>query len=230
MATYNGTRFLARQLDTILEQLSGNDELIVSDDGSQDRTVELVESYADPRVRLYRNAFRSASRNFAFALSCARNPAVFLSDQDDEWLPGKVDRLCNCLAVADLVVSDCEVIDDHGSTIHGSYFALAHSGPGILKNIARNTYLGCCIALRKELLRFALPVPRGVSHDLWLGLVAEAFGTTRFVPESLSRFRRHEGSTSSAAGRSRRSLTEKLSERARAALWLARRRFATVAR
>jgi hypothetical protein len=168
--------------------------------------------------------------NFAFALSCANNPMVFLSDQDDEWLPGKVDRLCGCLASADLVVSDCEVIDDDGRTIHGSYFTLAHSGPGVLKNIARNTYLGCCIALRKELLTIALPVPRGVSHDLWLGLVAEAFGRTSFVGEPLSRFRRHEASSSFAAGRSRRSLSEKLSERARAAFWLVERRLASTAR
>ena len=81
MATFNGTRFLTRQLDTILEQLSEDDELIVSDDGSQDRTVELVQSYRDPRVRLYCNTFRNAARNFGFALSCARNTLIELLAQ-----------------------------------------------------------------------------------------------------------------------------------------------------
>jgi len=198
--------------------------LIISDDGSNDGTLRIAEAYKNQRVRLFSNQFRNAALNFAFAISQARNPIVFLSDQDDEWLPHKVERLCASLSAVDLVVSDCEVIDDMGRSIHGSYFQLARSGPGLVKNLLHNTYLGCCMAFRGELVRVAMPIPPGVSHDLWFGLIAETFGKTRFVPEALSRFRRHGGAASSAAGVSRRTLAEKVSERARAAVWLGRRR------
>ena len=224
MATFNGSRFLARQLDTIVRQLQAGDELIISDDGSSDRTLEIIEAYRGPNTRVFFNSFHNAASNFGFAISHVRNPLVFLSDQDDEWLPEKVNRLCASLASAELVVSDCEVIDETGRTIHASYFELVRSGRGLLKNLSRNTYLGCCMAFRAELLRAALPMPPGVAHDLWLGLVGEAFGRTCFVPEPMSRFRRHGGSTSFAAGVSGRPLREKLSERARAAVWLASRR------
>jgi glycosyltransferase involved in cell wall biosynthesis len=224
MATFNGSRFLARQLDTIVCQLEPDDELIISDDGSSDGTPRIIDAYKGPNTRVFFNRFHNAASNFGFAMSQARKPLVFLSDQDDEWLPGKVSRLCASLVTAELVVSDCEVIDEAGRTVHASYFELARSGPGLLKNLAHNTYLGCCMAFRSELLHAALPIPPGVSHDLWLGLVAEAFGRTCFVPGPTSRFRRHGGTASFAAGSSGRSLAEKLSERLRAAVWLASRR------
>jgi hypothetical protein len=105
-----------------------------------------------------------------------------------------------------------------------SYFELNRSRPGIVANLWRNSYLGCCMAFRTHVIGWAQPFPPRVPHDLWLGLVAELRGTTHFLGDRLVRFRRHGGSASYAAGRSRRSLLEKVETRVRAALSLASRR------
>ena len=224
MATLNGVRFLRAQIESILQQLAPTDELIVSDDGSSDGTLELLAEYRDSRVRVYRNSFRDVASNFHFALRQAGGNTVFLSDQDDEWHPRKLEVLHACLEQCDLAVSDCEVIDADGRTLAPSYFELNRSRPGIVPNLWRNGYLGCCMAFRRDVLGWALPIPPRVPHDLWIGLVTELGGTTRFLEDKLVRFRRHEHSASYAAGRSRRTLFEKMETRVRAAAFLMARR------
>ena len=224
MATLNGVRFLRPQIESVLRQLGPTDELIVSDDGSSDGTLELLGEYRDSRVRVYRNHFRDVASNFEFVLGQARGHTVFLSDQDDEWHPRKLEVLQSYLEHCDLAVSDCEVIDADGRTLAPSYFELNRSRPGIVSNLWRNGYLGCCMAFRTEVLGWALPFPPRVPHDLWIGLVAELGGTTQFVSDKLVRFRRHEHSTSSAAHQSRRTLFEKIETRVRAIAFLISRR------
>lgn len=193
MATYNGAAYLRPQLDSILTQLSDNDELVISDDSSSDRTVSLVEAVGDKRIRLLEgNSFRSPIFNFENALKHARGDYIFLSDQDDIWLPDKVRVMSDLLRDCDLVVSDCSIIDDTGRIVLPSFFAQRRSGSGFWKNIYKNSYLGCCMAFRSQVLQWALPFPSNIPmHDMWLGLIAQMYGTTRFCPEKLSHYRRH---------------------------------------
>ena len=202
LASYNGERFIEDQLTSVLAQLQDGDEVIVSDDASQDRTVELVEAMADPRVRLLRNdASVGVVKNFERALRIARHDYIFLCDQDDVWLPGKVQRMADALQQAVMVVSDCRVVDENLQTLHPSFFALRGSRPGILHNLWRNAYLGCCIAMRASVLQRALPLPAVIPmHDMWLGLVAQTLGEVRFLPEVLSMYRRHGHAASEGAG------------------------------
>jgi glycosyltransferase involved in cell wall biosynthesis len=220
MATLNGARFLRPQIESILVQLGPSDELIVSDDGSSDGTLEVLGAYRDSRLRVYQNHFRDVASNFAFAIGQARGRTVFLSDQDDEWHPRKLEILQATLERFDLVVSDCEVIGADGRSLAPSYFELNRSRPGIVANLWRNSYLGCCMAFQMHVIGWAQPFPPRVPHDLWLGLVAELRGTTRFLGDKLVRFRRHEHSASYAAGESRRTLLEKIGTRVRAATFL----------
>lgn len=223
MATFNGARFLRPQLDSILTQLQSNDELVVSDDGSDDGTLDLLAEYRDARLRVFRNSFRNVTRNFEFALNQAQGTNIFLSDQDDEWMANKVATMCAQLEGCDLVVSDCEIMDADGRTLAASYFALNRSRPGVLANLWRNGYLGCCMAFRREVVRRALPLPSRVPHDIWIGLIAELFGKTEFIDQRLVRFRRHEANASYAARESGRSIYQKVSSRIRAAAHLALR-------
>ena len=94
MATYNGAKYLAEQIDSILVQLTDNDEIIVSDDCSTDNTVDILHSYKDGRLRVIRTTGNLGPiRNFEYALSHARNNIIVLSDQDDQWLPDRLEEV-----------------------------------------------------------------------------------------------------------------------------------------
>jgi len=202
MATCNGSLYLRPQLESILAQLGPDDELIVSDDASTDDTLEIVRSYRDPRIQILAgNEFRSPVRNFEHALHHTRGRIVVLSDQDDIWLPGRLDlvheRLDREIDRPSLIMMDGVIVDAGGTCLEKSIFTANHAGPGILKNIYDNTYTGCCLAFTRPLLEIALPFPRSVPmHDMWLGILAEIFGQVGFVPVTTIHYRRHAANTS----------------------------------
>ena len=193
LASYNGATFILEQVVSILSQLGPADELIVSDDGSSDGTQDIILGLKDARVRLIGGQQRlGVVQNFQRAIQAAAGEIIFLSDQDDVWLPGKVEACLAALKSSVLVVTDCRVVDTELGLIHDSFFAFRGSRPGILSNIIRNTYLGCCMAFRRDLLDAALPLPPRVPmHDMWLGLVAETLGPVTFLATPLLLFRRH---------------------------------------
>ena len=227
MATYNGATYLPAQLSSILQQLQADDELVVVDDGSRDDTLAVLGNAADPRIRVHRNEHNlGPAQSFGRALSLASGDVIFLADQDDLWLPGKVPAMLQALRDTDLVVSDCSVTDESLTLVHPSFFQLRGSGPGLYRNLARNSYLGCCIALRRELLACALPFPDRVPmHDWWLGLVAETFGRPAFLPQALMLYRRHGANASSAGEPSRAGWFQQLRWRGQMAAALLRRRW-----
>jgi len=212
MATYNGAEYIRAQVGSILGQISNDDELIISDDSSMDGTPGIIEQLGDNRIRLFRdNHFQSPVLNFEHALKQASGETIFLSDQDDLWAPNKVHVMTEILKTCDLAVSDCDVIDASGRQTHPSFYAKRHSGPGLFKNIYKNTYLGCCMAFRAEVLDWALPFPKDVPmHDMWLGTIAEMFGKTRFCPDVLVHYRRHCKNASSTYDPSPYSVFQKM--------------------
>lgn len=201
MATYNGALFIKEQLDSILGQLEADDELVVSDDSSTDSTVEIIRNCSDPRIRLLEgNTFYNTIFNFENALRHATGDVIVLSDQDDVWLPNKVavirERFALKAAPVYLLVLDAEVIDEEGHLLCPSLFKkFRRVGPGVAANIFDNAYIGCCMAFSRELLHYALPFPRQIPmHDVWLGLLAELYGTSEFVPVTTLRYRKHRAS------------------------------------
>ena len=212
LASYNGEKFIKEQIYSILEQLSDNDELIISDDGSTDSTIPVIQQFHDNRIRLFRNPEKKGVKgNFEYALSQAKGEFIFLADQDDVWEDKKIKTINTYLADYDLVVSDCSIIDSNGNIIFDSFYELKKSGRGILKNILGNTYIGCCMAFKKKILNKAIPIPSDVPmHDWWIGLTGELFGSTYFCPEKLVRYRRHEQNKSFLPGKSRFCLTNKI--------------------
>ncbi|MBT0666296.1 glycosyltransferase family 2 protein [Geobacter pelophilus] len=201
MATRNGERFIGRQLSSILMQLGHDDEIVISDDSSTDRTIDIILSYADPRIHLLRgNTFFSPVFNFENALRHASGDVIALSDQDDVWLPNKVSvihRLFeNRPSPVYLVVMDGSVIDETDNEIAPSIFgSLRRPGRGIARNIFDNSYIGCCMAFSRELLPIALPFPGKIPmHDMWLGILAEVFGVTAFVSDKTVCYRKHGAS------------------------------------
>ncbi len=199
VASYNGAPYIDAQLQSILASREV-DEVLISDDGSSDDSIDRIKAIRDSRIRLIDGPRQGLVRNFEFLLSQVRGDYIFLADQDDIWLPEKVSTMLAHLRCVDLVVSDCAVVDAELNVIAESFFALRRSRSGLIHNILQNGYLGCCIALRRRLLDRALPFPANIPmHDWWLGLVAETFGQPRFIPDRLVLYRRHGGNASTTA-------------------------------
>lgn len=209
IASYNGARFIERQVRSILHQLDAEDEIIVSDDGSTDGTIAVLQALNDARIRIVEGPrMNSPIWNFERALSEAVGDYIFLSDQDDEWLPDKVSVCMDYLRFYDCVVSDCQVVDGSGNVIYDSFFAVNGTRTGRYFNLlVKNGYLGCCMAFRRVVLRHALPFPRRTPmHDIWLGNVAAFRYSICFVPDKLVLYTRHGDNASTASAPSGYSL------------------------
>ncbi len=214
--TYNGEKYIRRQLETILNQLDEEDEVIISDDSSTDSTLAIVESFQDPRIKILRgNTFHSPIFNMENALKHSTGEYIFLADQDDVWLDGKIDDMLPLLRDYDLVVSDCKVVDAHEDVIQPSFFKLLNSGRGFIKNLMKNTYIGCCMAFRRSVLSYSLPFPSNIPmHDVWIALNVDfRKGNILFYEKPLILYRRHGDNTSSCSEPSRRPLKDKLKDR-----------------
>lgn len=202
MATYNGEKYLRRQLETIMKQLGPDDEVVISDDSSTDNTVQIIRGFQDGRIRLYENnTFYSPIFNLENALKKATGDIIVLADQDDEWLDNKIsavrEKLDGKTGSAYLIMLDGYIIDEEGKIMRDSIFDRIKAGKGLLKNIYDNTYMGCNLAFSGRLLDMALPFPGTIPmHDMWLGLLCELFGTVEFVKEKTIRYRRHRSNVS----------------------------------
>lgn len=200
IATYNGEEYLKEQLDSILSQLSKNDEIVISDDHSTDNTIQIIRSYSDDRIRVILNERgKGYVSNFENALLNAKGDFVFLSDQDDIWLNNKVKYCMEQLVYYDFIVSDAILIDKFNNTIDKSYFKKRRVYNTLAGNIFKFGYLGCCMAFRKEILNKALPFPQNHQyclHDNWLFLIAKAYYRTKISNEKLIKYRRHDNNTS----------------------------------
>lgn len=222
--TFNGEQYIGAQLESILASPLVN-EVIVSDDGSRDQTIEAIKTFNDDRIKLIKGPRSGVISNYEYLLSQVSGDYIFLADQDDVWLPQKAKIMLKHLQDADMVVCDCQVVDEQLNLMYPSFFALRHSGPGLARNLLRNHYLGCCMAFRKSLLSFALPFPPDLPmHDWWLGLVAEVFGKVVFIDQQLVMYRRHGGNVSLTSERSRVPMLTRLRWRAGLAIELLGRR------
>ena len=214
MAIKNGEEFLREQIGSILPQLAVGDELIISDDSSVDESPSIVKSFNDPRIRLIQNSGAGLIANFETALIHARGRYLFLADQDDIWMQHKVPTMLKYLQDNDLVVSDCTIVNRNLEILGGSYFLTNGSGKGILKNLIRNSYMGCCMAFNRQVLERAIPFPKEIQmHDAWIGLISEFHFRTFFIPEPLVLHRRHSFNASTTWSASRLPWTSRITGR-----------------
>ncbi|MCQ2342195.1 MAG: glycosyltransferase [Paludibacteraceae bacterium] len=192
--------FIKAQLESILPQLSADDEVIISDDASTDNTLQIINDLHDSRIHILHHTPYTKSRfpmdktthNFENALMHAKGDYIFLSDQDDIWLPNKIQQMLNALQKADLVVHNCQVVNADLQVINNSYFDHIRVHVGAIQNAIRCTFLGCCMAFRRAVLTAALPFPlQGVAHDQWLGIVAGLKFKIALITEPLILYRRH---------------------------------------
>lgn len=203
MATYQGMPYIIQQLNSIIVHLAADDEVVISDNGSTDGTLEYLQSAAEKDTRIRLLSFpdpKGVLPNFQNALAHCRGDIIFLSDQDDIWKDNKMDRISSLFAANPkllAVQADAELIDANNQQTSTSFFAVRQCGPGVWKNFKKNTWQGCSMAFRRSLLDVVLPFPRKIPmHDVWIGMLADLAGEVLFLPEVLASYRRHSDNQS----------------------------------
>ena len=205
MATYNGEKYVAKQIESILNQSYKNIRLVISDDCSKDGTREILKQYEnDERVEIHlQKENLGYIRNFEFLLKQVKNELYMLSDQDDVWLEEKVEKSLETLKKenADMVFGDLEVVDEDLKTIYPSFGDFMLLNRKIKKQINNyelnylyNCVTGCTILSKKEFIEKILPVPyksKYVAHDHWMGLMVSLYGKMVYMPEKYIKYRQH---------------------------------------
>jgi glycosyltransferase involved in cell wall biosynthesis len=220
LISYNGEKYIKKQMESILNQTHFVDEIIISDNGSTDKTIEIVKSFKADRINFFNNIDKDKDsrkriiQNVEFALNQAQGNFIFLADQDDIWFPKKVEIMMEYLKKKTLVISDSMLIDESGNIISDSFFKQSKFKFNFPFDLIRNPYSGCAMAFKKELLAFALPFPKSIPlHDIWLGNVAKYFFSVKVIGEPLMYYRRHDENSSSSGKKSEYSFLKKISFR-----------------
>jgi glycosyltransferase involved in cell wall biosynthesis len=205
--TYNGISYLREQLSSIISELTADDELIIVDDGSTDGTKTTLADLAklDSRVRVFANSSNvGVIKTVEAALKLATKDIIVLSDQDDIWIQGRIDRALSKLrdheAVA--VLSNSEIFVDGKRT--GKLFFVPGRSPrfNVAAQLYKNDFIGCCMCFRRSILETAMPFPENISmHDWWLGVNAIVSGKVIFDDSPAILYRRHESNVSPSTRR-----------------------------
>lgn len=198
MAAYNGSLHIEEQISSILAELGVHDELVIVDDASTDATAKIIAAIEDPRIRLIEAAANAGYvRTFERALGEARGEYIFLSDQDDIWIPGRVKLMTDALEKQQLVVSNCEHIEGPVGRFHEIRLHAKDSRHRIRNMIGifvgYRLHWGCAMALRRELLGQILPFPPHMteSHDQWIALVGNMNRSITYLEENTILHRLH---------------------------------------
>ena len=207
LCTYNGARYLPEQLDSIFAQTRRADEVLVQDDGSADATWDILSRYAalHPEMRLLRNEGpHGVNANFYSAMRRATGDLLVIGDQDDIWLPRKIERLAGSIGDNLLVASMNRPFTSGDDPAAGVSDDGRVPNLHLLRLLHTSQVAGHTMALRPELLSLVNPERRDdIMYDAALQIVARAAGRMAFVPEVLVLQRRHVDSATYTAPVSR---------------------------
>jgi len=198
LATYNGERYLHRQLDSIFNQTYKNLEVIASDDCSSDGTIEILKEYKKKYGLKYSVNKKNLGfvKNFENAINKCKGDYIALADQDDIWMPNKIERLVNEIGDYSLICSDAELIDGKDMKIADSFRKYSNNyiaeGKNFTTMVFRNFVTGCTSLVTRNLIVKTIPIPDGVHHhDWWLALIAAKTNGIKYLDETLIKYRQH---------------------------------------
>ena len=209
MCTFNGADYLQEQLVSIAKQTHLPDELVVCDDGSTDSTLQILDEFkkdAPFPVRIYYSKIRlGATKNFEKAIMLCKGEIIFLSDQDDIWLPQKIKKIAETFKKnpdVGYIFSNALVVDEKLNSIDGTLWDYVSftanrrrkfgQGNQIEVLVERSVVTGATMALSKTITNWILPIPEGWVHDKWIALLASAAEEKGiFIEEPLVKYRLH---------------------------------------
>lgn len=230
LATYNGERYLPALLDSLFAQTHRNFTIVASDDGSSDGTLGILEACSARHpgcIRIVRTGppRLGVSGNFSSILPHLTAAHVLLCDQDDVWLPRKIElSLARLLAIEAaappgtpvLVHTDLAVVGEALEPVASSAMAYQEIDPSRAKFpllLVSNVATGCTVGVNRALYRFAAPIPpEAMMHDHWFALVAAGFGRIGYVGEPTILYRQHSGNTIGARPWGVRGIVRKVGE------------------
>lgn len=216
MATYNGEKYIKEQIESIISQTYKNWNLLIRDDGSTDRTLDIIREFVikDKRIKLLidNKGNLGYKKNFEELMNKSRGTFIFLCDQDDIWKVNKIEECMKYLSKYSLVHHNAEVLYE----LTGEKKELLNLKKKriVINNIFFPIFVGCCMAFRREILRKILPIPEKYpGHDTWIGLIEEISSEVKYLDENLIIYRRHGSNTSFLSEKSKNSVIQKLKYR-----------------
>lgn len=205
LCTYNGETYLPVQLDSLLAQDWENLEIVVVDDGSTDRTREILLEYAsrDPRISVTFNEQNLGFlANFEKAFSLAKGEFIAPCDQDDWWHPEKLRGLHAAIGERGMAYCDSLFVDEHGHSLDRkvSDVLRMYEGQDPAAFVFSNCVSGHAMLVRRSLMVRALPFPYGRYHDWWLAFVAASGEGLVYVPQPWVHYRQHVSAQTDLSG------------------------------
>jgi len=208
LATYNGEEYVAEQIESILAQTHTNFRVIIGDDASRDTTPETLAQYIKkfPDKFIFQQQCENIGtiQNFSKLAKLVEADYIMLSDQDDIWLPHKIEKTLAKMKALEqihgsdtplLIHTDLSVVDENLQLIHPSYWKYGDHRPensSLARVLSHNNVMGCSSMINRALLKRAFPIPaQAYMHDHWLNLVATAFGHVEWIPDKTVYYRQH---------------------------------------
>jgi len=205
MATYNGEKYVGEQIDSIIHQTYKNWKLLIRDDNSTDKTLEILKEYEkkDKRIKVIEDKKGNLGfvKNFEELLNCSTEDWVMFSDQDDYWLENKIEKYVTTLNENSndifekpiLIHSNSFICDDNLKIIKNEFI-----NSNIASKYNEDSYYfayfvqGSTVLINREIIDLALPFSKNVTvHDRYFHLLAEFLGKRIFINESLIKYRQH---------------------------------------
>lgn len=208
LATYQGASYIKAQIQSILNQTYPYIHLWIRDDGSSDITPNLIEqiaSFYPDRISIIPSHKNLGIRgNFSELMAYSKAKYIMFSDQDDIWLPEKIELSLNAMKKMEkdhgdqtplLVHTDLKIVRNDLSLISNSFWEYARLNPNatsLNRLLTQNVLTGCTMLLNRPLVNLSLPIPKGsIMHDWWIALVAAAFGQITHVQTPTMLYRQH---------------------------------------
>lgn len=196
VATYNGMRYVAKQLDSLLAQTYPNIEIVITDDASSDGTPRLLQAYAEKHasIRLLLNRENAGYvKNFETGMLAAQGDLIALSDQDDIWKPEKIERMVAVMGDEEILYCDSELIGENDELIGKklSEVKRLESFSDCLNYTVGNSAPGHAMLIRRKVIHDSIPFPTIIPHDYWLGFVATFTTGLVFMDKVYIQYRQH---------------------------------------
>jgi glycosyltransferase involved in cell wall biosynthesis len=200
MATYNGEKYIAEQLQTVLKQTYNNIEIVITDDASTDNTLSIIKLFQQQHscIKLYTNAVNSGViKTFEFSFTKCSGDYIAVADQDDIWDLNKIELLINAIGNEDAIYSDSELVDKNGASMGQLFSSMMtlqsyYSGAPFLMG---NCIPGHTIIMKAAFAKSILPLPKEIMFDRWISYCAAANNGIKYVDRPLVKYRQHESNT-----------------------------------
>lgn len=209
LATYEGEKFLEEQIDSILAQSHTNMRIIIRDDASQDMTPNIIQKYTErypEKIMFIQGKGRiGVKANFSKLMEYSSASYIMFSDQDDIWMPKKIEKTLSCMRAMELeygnhpflVHTDLVVVDECLKILNRSFWKYAHIKPiheeTLNRLLSQNVVTGCTMMANRPLIEIAKPIPEeAFMHDWWMALTAAAFGKIGVINEPTMYYRQHK--------------------------------------